>query len=150
MKNLKKDNKGFTLVELIVVIAILGILAAVLVPQYIQYIEQSRQKTDYSTLTEIQHAADLEIASREAAPTSPLYTFTVVQNTAIITSGEGASSGSLKAELDKVIGTGTFKSAAAAGTYTLNIADGKAAWIEASNKKILALQNGSAKVGPES
>ena len=32
MKNLRKDNKGFTLVELIVVIAILGMLAAVLVP----------------------------------------------------------------------------------------------------------------------
>ena len=39
LQNIKKDNKGFTLVELIVVIAILGVLMAVLVPQYIRYVE---------------------------------------------------------------------------------------------------------------
>lgn len=39
---MKKKNAGFTLVETIVVIAILGVLMAVLVPQYIQYVEKSR------------------------------------------------------------------------------------------------------------
>ncbi|MBP8639462.1 MAG: prepilin-type N-terminal cleavage/methylation domain-containing protein [Oscillospiraceae bacterium] len=46
IQKLKKSNAGFTLVELIVVIAILGILTAVLVPQYIQYIEKSRVAAD--------------------------------------------------------------------------------------------------------
>lgn len=46
IQKLKKSNAGFTLVELIVVIAILGILTAVLVPQYIQYIEKSRVASD--------------------------------------------------------------------------------------------------------
>ncbi len=41
-KPCKTKNGGFTLVELIVVIAILGVLMAVLVPQYIQYIGKAR------------------------------------------------------------------------------------------------------------
>lgn len=43
---LKQNKKGFTLIELIVVIAILGVLAAILVPSYIAYIEKSRAASD--------------------------------------------------------------------------------------------------------
>ena len=44
MKKLRKDNKGFTLVELIVVLVILAILAAILVPALLGYIDEARQK----------------------------------------------------------------------------------------------------------
>ena len=42
----KKNNKGFSLVELIVVIAIMIVLVAVLAPVFTKYVEQSRRATD--------------------------------------------------------------------------------------------------------
>ena len=39
-------NKGFSLVELIIVIAIMAVLVGVLAPQYIKYVERSRKSSD--------------------------------------------------------------------------------------------------------
>ncbi len=44
MERLKKDKKGFTLIEMIVVIVILGILLAILIPGMIKYIDKAKDK----------------------------------------------------------------------------------------------------------
>lgn len=44
MKRKKTNDKGFTLVELIVVLVILAILAAILVPALLGYIDRAREK----------------------------------------------------------------------------------------------------------
>lgn len=46
------NNKGFSLVELIIVIAIMVVLIAVLAPQYLKYVEKSRVASDQTTIVE--------------------------------------------------------------------------------------------------
>jgi type IV pilus assembly protein PilA len=55
MKNLKfrHNNKGFSLVELIIVIAIMAALIAIIAPQYLKYVEKSRVQADETTAAEI-------------------------------------------------------------------------------------------------
>lgn len=50
------SKSGFTLVELIVVIAILGILAGIAVPAYSGYIKKANEASDYTQLDAIKTA----------------------------------------------------------------------------------------------
>ncbi len=55
-------NKGFTLVELIIVVAVIAILAGVLAPQYLQYVERTRESNDIQIATSLMDAAVIAIA----------------------------------------------------------------------------------------
>jgi type IV pilus assembly protein PilA len=59
---MKKNNNGFSLVELIIVIAIMAVLVGVLAPQFIKYVEQSRRSRDIATAQEIREAYLADIA----------------------------------------------------------------------------------------
>ena len=63
MKKMKKNNKGFSLVELIIVIAIMAVLVGVLAPQFMKYVEQSRRGTDIQNAEQIRTAILADIAS---------------------------------------------------------------------------------------
>ena len=62
-----KSNKGFSLVELIIVIAIMAILVGVLAPQYIKYVERSRSSMDQNTASAVMGAANAMIADEDYA-----------------------------------------------------------------------------------
>lgn len=91
MKKFKErmaERAGFTLVELIVVIAILGILAAVAVPAYSGYLEKANKGTDDAQITVINTA----LASTAALHGDLMENLTVtIANNAVsaVTSGTG-------------------------------------------------------------
>lgn len=58
----KLNNKGFSLVELIIVIAIMVVLVGVLAPQFIKYVESSRQSTDMQNAAELRSVIEALVA----------------------------------------------------------------------------------------
>ena len=61
-----KKNKGFSLVELIIVIAIMAILAAAIAPALIRYIDKSRKADDVTAAGTIATAANAALANEAA------------------------------------------------------------------------------------
>lgn len=66
MKKENMNNKGFSLVELIIVIAIMAILIVVLAPQYLKYVERSRNSTDLQNARTLMTAVETYAADPQA------------------------------------------------------------------------------------
>ena len=101
MKKNNKNNKGFSLVELIIVIAIMAILIGVLAPQYLKFVERSRQSTDKQKVDEIIRAVEIYAADPEAATPFTLgknATITLKKSASMAIAGD--NSASVEAALD--------------------------------------------------
>ena len=64
----KTNNQGFSLVELIIVIAIMAVLIGVLAPQFIKYVERGRTQRDASAVEELRNAVEIALSEE------PVYT----------------------------------------------------------------------------
>lgn len=63
-KMLKKNQKGFTLIELIVVIAILAVIVAIAVPRISGSLENAKETADKATIKTIRNAWQLYEAEK--------------------------------------------------------------------------------------
>jgi len=59
----KMNNKGFSLVELIVVVLIMAIIAVALAPQVMKWVENSRKSTDAQNYDSIVSAANIALSN---------------------------------------------------------------------------------------
>ena len=76
MKNFIKNQKGFTLVELVVVIAIIGILAGMAIPRFLDATASARGAKVVADMRTIQSAEMIYFAKYSKYPTTALATGT--------------------------------------------------------------------------
>lgn len=99
---MKKNNKGFSLVELIIVIAIMAILAGALAPALIKYINKSRASTDISNADTIRSACQTAMSNEEA-----MASLGSTAKSANVTAWK--ASGSFGKELTEILGSASLK-----------------------------------------
>ena len=131
----KMNNKGFSLVELIIVIAIMAILIAVLAPQYIKYVEKSRQSADLDNYQAIINAVQTAYADEDmAASLGSTGTITFAKNTGVATTVTsldsalqqlGVSLGNIKTK-SSLYGAATLSIGNNNGVVTISLTSGAA------------------------
>ncbi len=119
----KMNNKGFSLVELIVVVLIMAIIAVALAPQVMKWVENSRLSTDCDTydglIANIQVALTDKQAYAEAKVSGYSAVFTI-NNTN--TTPSGSTSTNLQAALAKVNPQWSqAKSKVSGASYTITV-----------------------------
>ncbi|MFA0496148.1 pilin [Vibrio sp. 10N.222.54.B11] len=69
-KNKRTNQKGFTLIELMIVVAIIGVLSAIAVPAYQNYVTRSEASSGLATIKALVTTAELHVQENGAFPTT--------------------------------------------------------------------------------
>ena len=91
MKKTKKNNKGFSLVELIVVILIMAIIAVALAPQVMKWVDKSRQSKDASNYDSLFAAAQIAVVAAPAEKDKDITITMATSGTTVATVAGGST-----------------------------------------------------------
>ena len=124
----KMNNKGFSLVELIVVVLIMAIIAVALAPQVMKWVENSRLSTDCETYDQMISNLQLALTDKSLGASITGHTFTITNGSNVAVDGtevKGETSGSsdkLLVALDKVNTSWyTAKAKVTSGSYVITV-----------------------------
>ncbi len=105
----KKENKGFSLVELIIVIAIMAILVGGLAPAYLKYVEKSKKSSDVQAIDSVLTAMKTIAMDPEAVLTDNKLEVTLSSD------GLDVNKDTTKADLKAILGDYKLKGSWKAG-----------------------------------
>ncbi len=117
MNKKEQNNKGFSLVELIIVIAIMAILVGVLAPQFIKYIESSRQSTDIQNASSIRSAIEAYVAEKDPTPAGPI-TVSITSDAIVVSGMTDAELGTVGLAASTPCKSGGWPDTANVGSYS--------------------------------
>jgi type IV pilus assembly protein PilA len=107
------NNKGFSLVELIIVVAIMAVLIGVLAPTYLKYVENSKRTSDCTSIGSILDAC-------EVLSIDPVHTWTD-ETIKFKADGSYDSTSSVSADLEAITGVSQTKLQANWGAFNIAV-----------------------------
>ncbi|WP_102318517.1 pilin [Enterovibrio norvegicus] len=120
-----KKQKGFSLIELLIVVGIIGALTAIAVPTYQKFQEKSEVVAAIGTMKNLQSVIDSDILDGKGFVTQALLSseYGITADQVTVTAGAAKNDGSLKVTKENIFITNYARAATGKWTCTYNAAN---------------------------
>ncbi len=127
-----KKQSGFTLIELMIVVAIIAILAAIALPAYQNYTRESRYSEVITTASNIKTGIEVCVAKNQALTSCDTWSEIRVPSLAGATANVSSAAITANTAVITVTGTAAVGSQTCVMTPSLNATSGRLSWTYAN------------------